>query len=185
MDFGFISVYIDDFNSCLKDNATGELIDTEVIRIKRSSFLEKYNKKNGWYIDWSKLPSNSEVYALVIKGTVDIQGLVSIQNNPDAGALYIQWMCTAPQNNLKLTDKPKYSGVGGHLFAIAGKKSIEYGFGGDVFGFAADEELLEHYVKDLGAEPICMLHPFHFGIFDDEMKKIMEVYTYEWTDEQL
>ena len=94
-------------------------------------------------------------------------------------------MCTAPQNNLKLTDKPKYSGDGGHLFAIAGKKSIEYGFGGDVFGFVADEELLEHYVKDLGAEPICMLHPFHFGIFDDEMKKIMEVYTYEWTDEQL
>ena len=46
MDFGFISVYIDDFTPCLKDNATGELIDTEVIRIRRSSFLEKYNKKN-------------------------------------------------------------------------------------------------------------------------------------------
>lgn len=36
MDFGFISVYIDDFTSCLKDNVTGELVDTEVIRIKRS-----------------------------------------------------------------------------------------------------------------------------------------------------
>ena len=32
MDFGYISVYIDDFTPCLKDNATGELIDTEVIR---------------------------------------------------------------------------------------------------------------------------------------------------------
>ena len=41
MDYGFISVYIDGFTPCLKDNATGELIDTEVIRIKRSSFLEK------------------------------------------------------------------------------------------------------------------------------------------------
>ena len=29
MDFGFISVYIDDFTPCLKDNATGELIDTK------------------------------------------------------------------------------------------------------------------------------------------------------------
>lgn len=143
MDFGFISVYIDDFTPCLKDNVTGELVDTEVIRIKRSSFLEKYNKKNGWYIDWSQLTKNSEVYALVIKGTVDIQGLVSVQNNPDAGALYIQWMCTAPQNNKQLTDTPKYSGV------------------------------------------VCMLHQFHFGIFDDQMKNIMEVYTYEWTDEQL
>ena len=124
MDFGFISVYIDDFTPCLKDNVTGELVDTEVIRIKRSSFLEKYNKKNGWYIDWSQLTKNSEVYALVIKGTVDIQGLVSLQNNPDAGALYIQWMCTSPQNNKQLTDTPKYSGVGGHLFAIAGKNLL-------------------------------------------------------------
>lgn len=81
MGFGFISVYVDDFTPCLKDNATGELIDTEVIRIKRSSFLEKYNK----------------------------------------------WMCAAPQNNKQLADEPKYSGVGGHLFAIAGKKSVDYG----------------------------------------------------------
>lgn len=66
-------------------------------------------------------------------------------------------MCTAPQNNKKLTETPKYTGVGGHLFSIA----------------------------NLGAEPICMLHQFHFGIFEDKMKKIMEVYTYEWTDEQL
>lgn len=48
-----------------------------------------------------------------------------------------------------------------------------------------DEKLLQHYVDKLGAEPICMLHQFHFGIFDDQMKNIMEVYTYEWTDEQL
>ena len=53
------------------------------------------------------------------------------------------------------------------------------------FGFAADEKLLQHYVEKLGAEPICMLHQFHFGIFGDKMKEIMEVYKYEWTDEQL
>lgn len=122
---------------------------------------------------------------LVIKGTVDIQGLVSIQNNPNADAVYIQWMCTAPKNNRLLTDTPEYSGVGGHLFAIAGKKSVEYGYDGDIFGFAADEKLMQHYVKKLGAEPICMLHQFHFGIYGDQMKKLMEVYTYEWTDEEL
>ena len=64
---------------------------------------------------------NSEIYALVVKGTVDIQGLVSLQNNSDAKAIYIQWMCSAPQNNKLLTENIKYSGVGGHLFAIAGK----------------------------------------------------------------
>lgn len=40
-------------------------------------------------------------------------------------------------------------------------------------------------LKNLAPEPICMLHQFHFGIFGDKMKEIMEVYKYEWTDEQL
>lgn len=86
---GFISVYIDDFTPCLKDNSTGELVDTEVVRIRRSSFLSKYNKQNGWYVNWGALAKNSEIYALVVKGTVDIQGLVSLQNNSDAKAIYI------------------------------------------------------------------------------------------------
>lgn len=38
---GFISVHIDDFIPCLKDNSTGELVDTEVVRIRRSSFLSR------------------------------------------------------------------------------------------------------------------------------------------------
>ena len=42
-----INVYIDEFTPCLKDVETGELVDTEVIRIKRPSFLRKYNKRNG------------------------------------------------------------------------------------------------------------------------------------------
>ena len=41
MDLGFISVYIDDFTPCLKDNATGELIDTEVIRMNGQ--MSNYN----------------------------------------------------------------------------------------------------------------------------------------------
>jgi hypothetical protein len=42
-----LTVRIDELTPCLKDNNTGELIDTEVIRIRRTSFLQKYNKKNG------------------------------------------------------------------------------------------------------------------------------------------
>lgn len=40
-----VCVEIDDLVSCLLDNATGEIVETEVIRIKRKSFLSKYNKK--------------------------------------------------------------------------------------------------------------------------------------------
>lgn len=40
-----INVIIDEFTPCLKDSKTGELVQTEVIRIKRKSFLRKYNQK--------------------------------------------------------------------------------------------------------------------------------------------
>mgnify|MGYP006988879921 FL=1 len=46
--FGAIDVWIDDFTPCLKDNLTGEVVNTEVIRIRRKSFLSKFNRKNGW-----------------------------------------------------------------------------------------------------------------------------------------
>ncbi len=184
-DIGYISVIIDELTTCLKDNMTGELVDTEVIRVRRSSFLQKYNKRNGWYVNWAKLVSASEIYALVIKGTVDIQGLVSIQNNDDARATYIQWMCTAPQNNKELTPEPRYTGVGGHLFAIAAKCSFDAGYRGDIFGFAANEKLLQHYVGKLGATEIRMLHKYHFGIFEEESRELMEVYRYDWTDDEI
>ena len=68
-----INVLIDEMTPCLKDSKTGEIVQTEVIRIKRKSFLKKYNKKNGWYTNWEKLTEESEIYALVLEGTVDIQ----------------------------------------------------------------------------------------------------------------
>ena len=90
-----INVWIDDLTPCLKNNETGDFVATEVVRIRRKSFLSKFNKK------------------------VDIQGLVALSRNDDFQAVYIAWMCTSPQNNKVLCDNPKYSGVGGHLFAIA------------------------------------------------------------------
>lgn len=37
-----IYVDIDEFSPCLIDNTSGEIVETEVIRIKRRSFLSKY-----------------------------------------------------------------------------------------------------------------------------------------------
>ena len=50
-----INVWIDEMTPCLKDAKTGEIIPTDVIRIVRKSFLSKYNRSNGWYVDWSVL----------------------------------------------------------------------------------------------------------------------------------
>lgn len=180
-----INVIIDEFTPCLKDNNTGEIIQTEVVRIVRKSFLKKYNKKNGWYINWADLLLENEVYALVIEGSVDIQGMVALEKNADMGAVYINWMCVNPENNKLLNETTKYSGVGGHLFAIAAQKSIDFGFDGLMYGFAANKELLEHYMKVFNAEFLGMLHPYQFAIDEDNAKKILEVYDYEWTNEQI
>lgn len=79
-----INVWIDEMTPCLKDAKTGEIIPTEVIRIVRKSFLSKYNRSNGWYVDWSVLLDSCEVYGLVIKGTVDIQGLIALEKDANS-----------------------------------------------------------------------------------------------------
>lgn len=180
-----INVMIDEFTPCLKDARTGELVQTEVIRVKRKSFLKKYNKKNGWYTNWEKLADENEIYALVVEGSVDIQGLVAVAKNDDMKAVYISWMCTSPENNKLITDEVRYFGVGGHLFAIAAQKSIEYGYDGYMYGFAANQELLEHYVEVFNGEIIAVLHPYQFAIDEEGAKTIMEVYDYVWTDEEV
>lgn len=180
-----INVMIDEFTPCLKDVRTGELVQTEVIRIRRKSFLKKYNKKNGWYTNWASLVDENEIYALVVEGSVDIQGLVAIARNDDMQALYISWMCASPDNNKQITDTVRYLGVGGHLFAIAAQKSIHFGYDGYMYGFAADKKLLEHYVETFHGEVIAVLHPYQFAIGEQAAREIMEVYDYEWTDEEI
>ena len=177
-----IHVMIDEFTPCLKDAKTGELVQTEVVRIKRRSFLKKYNKKNGWYTDWEKLAEENEIYAVVIEGTVDIQGLVAIAPHKDMRSMYISWMCTAPQNNKFMTKSIKYYGVGGHLFAIVADKSMQWGYEGALHGFAASEELLRHYVEMFHAEHLGMLHQYQFFVDEAHAKELLEVYHYEWNE---
>lgn len=178
-----ITVWIDELTNCLKDASNGEIVQTEVIQIKRASFLRKYNKKTGWFTNWEELLSKHEIYALVIQGTVDIQGLVALAKDTDMQAVYVAWMCASPEN--QYVKEKRYLGVGGHLFAIAAQKSVEYGFEGYLYGFAANKELLEHYSKVFHAEHIGILHPYHFVVDEVHAKSIMEVYDYEWTDENV
>lgn len=113
-----INVVIDEMTPCLRNTHTGELVNTEVIRIVRRTFLRKCNEHNGWYVNWAALLSECEVYALVVEGSVDIQGLVAVVDDEDARALRVAWMCTSPENNKLLVDEPRYTGVGRHLFAV-------------------------------------------------------------------
>lgn len=94
-------------------------------------------------------------------------------------------MCCNPLSNKELTEYPHYSGIGGHLFAIAAKRSFDYGFEGELTAFASDANLLKHYCDKLNAQYLGFLHPYQFVIDGKQSKKIMEEYNYEWTDEEL
>ena len=181
-----ITFQIDEFTPCLKEVATGEIYDTEVVRIKRKSFLSKFNKKTGWYVNWSKFPEGTEVYALVLKGTMDIQGMVAIRYDNDSQAVYILWGCTAPENNVWEYGKKRFAGVGGHLFAIAAELSVKAGYDGFVVAEAMDQELFDYYITEFGALPLPPINnPFRFMISDSMSSRIREVYEYEWTDEDI
>lgn len=179
---GSVDIDIDEIVPCLKNVETGEIIDTAVIKIESHSYLKNFQKNNGWHIDWDKCPYDVEIYALIIKGTNEIQGLVGIRNDADMKAAYIYWACTAPHNNIYDIGVKKYAGVGGHLFAIAVDKSNKWGYDGDIYGFASSVETLNHYCAVFGAIHIGILHINHFIITGTNAMNILEVYNYEWNN---
>lgn len=152
----------------------------------RKSFLSKFNRKTGWYVNWSKFGKDVEIYALVLKGTVDIQGMISIEYDEIAKAVHVVWGCTAPHNNIWQYGKQKYLGVGGHLLAIAGELSEKNGFEGYIYGEAMDRELYEYYINEFGALPLPPReNPYNFMISGSATEQIRKGYDYEWTDEVL
>jgi uncharacterized protein YihD (DUF1040 family) len=177
---GCLDIWIDEIVPCLKDTETGELKETVVFRIESRAYLRKFKKSNGWNIDWNDIPKDVEVYALALKDDNSIQGLVGIRNDRNSHAAYIHWACTAPHNNKYKFGTQKYIGVGGHLFAIAADKSFIWGYEGAIHGFAANEMLLKHYMNVFHAEYLGMLHQYQFFIDEEQAKKLLEVYHYEW-----
>ena len=96
---GCINIWIDEIVPCLKDTQTGNIEETVVFKIESRAYLKKFQKSNGWHINWYNLPRDVEVYALALKADNTIQGLVAIRNDKDSNAAYMHWACTAPHNN--------------------------------------------------------------------------------------
>ena len=177
---GCLDIWIDEIVPCLRDTETGELKNTVVFKIESRAYLKKFTKKAGWHINWAQVPKDVEVYALALHDTNEIQGLVGVKNDRDAKTAFIHWACTAPQNNKHDFGSQKYAGVGGHLFAIAIDKSVQWGYEGAVYGYAANADLCRHYVETIGALHLDILHEYQVILDGEAARKILEVYTYEW-----
>ena len=180
---GIINIKIDEFVPCLKDAKSGEILDTEVFKITDRSVLKKYNKKNGWNIDWFDVAKNNEVYALTLKGDMEFQGLVGLSPDKDAQAVYLSWASTAPRNNKKINGgKQDYIGVGGHLFAIGAERSMECGYDGVMYGFAANKKVMQHYIDKFGAVNVPIQHPYQIIIDEKAAQDLLNEYNYSWKE---
>ena len=179
-----ITFIVDEFTPCLREIETGNLYDTEVVTVKRKSFLTRFNERTGWYVNWSRFSEDTAVYALLLSGTTDVQGMIAIQYDHESKAVHVLWACTAPHNNVYQYGRQKYVGVGGHLLAIASDLSLKAGFDGFIYGEAADKELYDYYCREFNAMPLPSLvsNPYRFMLTDTATKVLRETYTYEWTD---
>ncbi len=175
---GIINIKIDKFVPCLEDAKTGEILDTESKKITDKRELKGLTKNNGWYINWAKeIDAGRQVYGLYLKGDDKLQGLCAFDIDKQNYAVCGNWIVAAPHNRGK---NKQYNGVGGHLFAIMGQKSVEAGYGGFFYGKAANKKLLEHYEKKMGAQEFPGPEPYSFQIDEVAMEKILKKYNFEW-----
>lgn len=173
-----ITFKIDEIVPCLKEMETGAIYETEVIQIKRKCILKKYNSRTGWYVNWSKFSKETEVYALVLKGTYAIQGMIAVQYDDEARAVHVVRGCDAPNNATW--------NIGGYLLAIASELSVKHGYKGFIYGEAMDKEAYEYYCKEYKALPVpANNNPYRFILSDNATAWLREVFAYEWRNEIL
>lgn len=140
-----INIPVDGFTPCLIYRENGKVLKTAI-----KKHTPKKSELRSWKFDWT-LPviQGYEVYALTLENDDELQGLIALRDEQDNVAIHIDVLETAPHN---YGFQGKYEGVGGHLFAFAGKMSIEKGYG--FIYFDAKTDLIEYYRKRLGAKQL-------------------------------
>lgn len=178
---GIINIEIDELTPCLRDNKTGELVQTEVRKVTDRSELLGCTEKKGWNFPWSKAPRDAEIYALRVKGSTTIEGLIALKKEPENAAVYLYWGNAAPHNRItEANTQKKFNGVGGHLFAIAADISVKEGYGGFIYADAANKDLYELFVNEYGATPIpTHNNPYRFFFDGEATRKILNTYTFD------
>jgi hypothetical protein len=138
---------IDKLTNSIENSLTGEVFDTEVIRIFQKD--SKQIKKDNWVFDWLKelkTPGN-EIYKLTtVNNTTIIQGLICFNDKGDHVFMPLIESAGFNKGRNKL-----YKGVAGNLVAYGCKVSFEKGYDG-VVSFIAKSQLREHYQLTLGAK---------------------------------
>lgn len=167
-----MNIEIDEFTPCLQDAKTGEILSTEFSKASK----KELQKLRGWKFDWNHPNlNNSEIYKLTLENDSDnIQGMIALTKFERDKAVYVNIAESAPHN---IGKEKRFVGVGGHLFAIAVQKSIDYGYNGFVFMDAKNFELVKHYQDTLGATLLGIPHEYRMYIDEEAAHRLLKEYT--------
>ncbi len=168
-----MNLMIDKFTPCLENTKTGELVPT----LYHKASQKELSGLRGWNFNWlSEDLSKAEIYKLCLVDDDTIQGLVAVTDFERDSAVYVNIAESAPHN---LGESKQFSGVGGHLFAIAARISVEKNYGGFVFMDAKNAELVNHYRNTLGAVLLGRPHPYRMFIDEENAARLLSIYTFE------
>lgn len=168
-----IDIQIDELTPCLVEVETGNVLQTAYRQVDRQEL--KGLKRKGWLFDWTDSDlDGDEIYKLTLSGDEEIQGLIALRYEERSRAVYAHLAESAPHN--RGTHK-RYKGVGGHLFAVAARKSLDRGYGGYVFLDAKNMELVRHYQKEIGAFLLGMPHPYRMVLDEEAAARLLDKYT--------
>lgn len=160
-----IEIIIDELTDCLREKVTGDIVKTKYCERKSEIHPDEYFD---WKFDWTVTQQRGyKIYELFVAGSDVVQGRISLEI--DGGVANVDIVESAPHN---IGKNGEYTGVGGHLFAIACKISMENGCDG-VVAFDAKSSLVEHYKQALHAVEI---YPRRMVIFEDAAKMLLERY---------
>lgn len=185
-----IGVEIDELVPCLRRRSDGEIVETYVTRVSGRD-LRGYNKSSGWFVDWSTMDNvvmpdhgATEIYRLSVKGSDEPQGLVAIARPGSSGTYPMgMWAVANPKSQASRVGKEnkEYDGIGGHLFAVMCEKSMEWGYDGELDGFAKTSKLLEYYLTPVeeGGMGGTWVGDLKFYIDEESARKLIELYNYE------
>ncbi|QQZ08509.1 hypothetical protein [Heyndrickxia vini] len=149
---------------------SGDYVDVCFQALEKSD-VKKYGltKRNGWF-DWEKefKIKNNLVFGLFVKGnTVEIQGVIAIQEWHHSQMIYVKLMESAPQNKRDFP-KRKYAYSGNHLLCFAMDYSFTLEFEGYVGLFAKKNYNEEYYRDKLGATLASYQEGRPFYFFDTD-----------------
>lgn len=121
--------------------ATGRKYPIDIVALEKADY--KFITTSRYFFNWRE-EDNYETYKLVIRGQLDILGLVSIERIPDEWRIHIRLLTVSKEN--KGSNK-KFDKIAGNLLAFVSKLAVrDYGELACI-SLLSKSSIVQHYIN--------------------------------------